>query len=354
MLHRVSEHLARMARDERHSRMTALPRIRRAHTIAVAALVATTLALTACSSGDSGPTENESGQTSSSNYPVTVDSAYGALTLDDKPERILVMSPSYVDMLTAIDIQPVAFATGSIPAADFDSNYPWLEGRYDGAVAADLVTADFKPSLEVIASYQPDLILAHTWSVSDDLYAGISQIAPTYVSSDDGSAATQWTVDMKAIGALTQHADAAETALADFDSVVEQYKDQLANLQNKTYNSIAVRDAGYQFGSGGWLSLMGLQPADTQGTYTDAPLSPENMDQLSADVLLAYTFSDSDRAKFEGDGRFADLPAAKNGTALFGDPAMANAATFPAPAALKYLMDRTVPILETSALNQEN
>ncbi|WP_032368301.1 ABC transporter substrate-binding protein [Rhodococcoides fascians] len=268
--------------------MTTLLRIKRAHTIVVAALVATAIALTACSSEDSGPAENESGPASSSDYPVTVDSAYGALKLDEEPERILVMSPSYVDMLTAIDIQPVAFATGSIPAAEFDSNYPWLEGRYDGAVAADLVTADFKPSLEVIASYQPDLILAHTWSVPDDLYEGISQIAPTYVSSDDGSAETQWTVDMKAIGALTQHADAAETALANFDSVVEQDKERLTQLQNKTYNSVAVRDAGYQFGSGGWLSLMGLQPADTQGS-TQTPPSPPRTWTSSQPTYSSHT-----------------------------------------------------------------
>ncbi|HEY9315127.1 ABC transporter substrate-binding protein [Williamsia sp.] len=330
-----------MIRVSRKRRITAL----------AAATFAATLALTACGGNDSG-SDDESSSAGSSNYPVTVESAYGPVTIDKEPERILVMSPSYVDMLTAIDIQPVAFATGSIPAADFDSNYPWLAGKYEGKVAPELVTAEFKPSLETIASYQPDLILAHTWTIPEDMYEEVSQIAPTYVSTDDGSAATEWTADMKAVGELTQQTEAVDAALADFDSQVAANKERVAQLEGKTYNSVAVREAGYQFGSGGWLALLGLVPGETQGSYTDAPLSPENLDQLSADVLLAYVFSEADQAKLEGDGRFADLPAAKNGTVILGDPAMANAATFPAPGALTYLMDETVPTLEASALNK--
>lgn len=330
--------------------MMTFSRKRRIKALAAVTLAAT-LALTACGS-DSGSDDNTSSSGESAGYPVTVDSAYGPVTLDKEPERILVMSPSYVDMLTGIDIQPIAFATGSIPAADFDSNYPWLAGKYEGKVAPELVTEEFKPSLEAIASFEPDLILAHTWTIPEEMYEEVSQIAPTYISTDDGSATTEWIVDMKAVGELTQKNEAVETALADFDGQVTQNKERVAQLDGKTYNSVAVREAGYQFGSGGWLALLGLKPADSQGSYTDAPLSPENLDQLSGDVLLAYVFSDADQAKLEGDARFSSLPAAKNGTVIFGDPAMANAATFPAPGALTYLMDKAVPSLEGSALNQ--
>jgi iron complex transport system substrate-binding protein len=330
--------------------MNTYSRMRRRATLAAVALTAA-LAVTACGS-DSGGDDDTRSFESSGSYPITVDSAYGQITLDKEPERILVMSPSYVDMLSSIDIQPVAFATGAIPAADFDSNYPWLAGKYEGEVAPELVTSEFKPSLEKIASYQPDLILGHTWTIPEDMYDDVSAIAPTYVSTDDGSATTEWTVDMKAVGELTQQTQAVDVVLADFDAQVAQNKERIAQLEGKTYNSVAVREAGYQFGSGGWLALMGLTPGQTQGTYTDAPLSPENLDQLSADVLLAYVFNDSDQAKLEADSRFAELPASKNGTVIFGDPAMANAATFPAPGALTYLMDETVPSLEASALNK--
>jgi iron complex transport system substrate-binding protein len=326
-----------MIRVSRKRRLTAV----------AAATFAAALALSACGGSDS-----ESDESTSSSSPVTVESAYGPVTLDKDPERILVMSPSYVDMLTAIDVQPVAFATGAIPAADFDSNYPWLEGKYEGKVAPELVTAEFKPNLETIASFEPDLILAHTWTIPEEMYAEVSQIAPTYISTDDGSATTEWSADMKAVGELTRETEAVDAALADFDNQVAQNKERVAGLEGKTYNSVAVREAGYQFGSGGWLALLGLVPGATQGGYTDAPLSPENLDQLSADVLLAYVFNDADQTKLEGDGRFADLPASKNGTVIFGDPAMANAATFPAPGALSYLMQETVPALEASALNK--
>jgi iron complex transport system substrate-binding protein len=329
--------------------MTALPRIRRTTVLAAAALAAA-LTFTACGSSD--PDTDSGNSVPGAGYPVTVESAYGEVTLDKRPERILVMSPAYLDMLAELDLQPVAFATGAIPAEEFDSVYPWLAGTYDGRVAPELVTTEFKPDLEEIASYEPDLILGHSWSIPEDMYDMVSKVAPTYVGTDDGSTITEWTVDMKAVGDLIGRAEAVETALADFDAQVARYEERVPQLKGTTYNSVAVRENGYQFGSGGWLALLGLEPAENQGGYTDAPLSFENMTELSADVLLAAAWTDETRERLEGDPRFPTLPATQNGTVVFSDLAMANAATFPAPGALVYLLDRAVPILEASALNK--
>lgn len=77
------------------------------------------------------------------------------------------------------------------------------------------------------------------------------------------------------------------------------------------------------------------------------------MTDLSADVLLAAAWTDKTRQRLEGDPRFPTLPATQNGTVIFSDLAMANAATFPAPGALVYLLDKAVPILKASAPEQD-
>lgn len=144
-------------------------------TRASTAVVSAVLIFAACGGADSS--DDSSGE-NSGGYPVTVDTAYGEVTLEEKPERIVVLTPQYVDLLTALDEEPTVTNPGDKAGEeDFLEFYEWLEDEYTGDVDAKLLNADFQAAPEVIGSYEPDLILGNVWSVPEEVYGQLSDIA---------------------------------------------------------------------------------------------------------------------------------------------------------------------------------
>ncbi len=81
-------------------------------------------------------------------FPVTIQAANGDVTIAERPERIVSLSPTATEML---------FAIGSgeqVEAVDDQSNYP------AEAPVTDL--SGFEPNVEAIASYEPDLVVYST------------------------------------------------------------------------------------------------------------------------------------------------------------------------------------------------
>jgi iron complex transport system substrate-binding protein len=94
-------------------------------------------------------------------FPVTLDTPAGKLTLDQRPARIVSMSPTATEMLFAIG------AGDQVAAVDSNSNYPEEAPRTD--------LSAYEPNLEAIAGYKPDLVV-----YSDDpgdLAAGLGKLA---------------------------------------------------------------------------------------------------------------------------------------------------------------------------------
>jgi cobalamin transport system substrate-binding protein len=101
------------------------------------------VALTACS-----PTSSAAPSTSSAaHFPVTLTGTNEAsVTIAKQPHRIVSLSATATEMLFAIN------AGGQVVAVDDQSNYP--------ANAPKTKLSGFQPSIEAIASYTPDLVVA--------------------------------------------------------------------------------------------------------------------------------------------------------------------------------------------------
>jgi iron complex transport system substrate-binding protein len=81
-------------------------------------------------------------------FPVTIDAANGVVTIAERPERIVSLSPTATEMLFAIG------AGDQVEAVDDQSNHP------PQAPVTDL--SGFEPNVEAIASYEPDLVVYST------------------------------------------------------------------------------------------------------------------------------------------------------------------------------------------------
>lgn len=320
-----------------------LSTLRRLATLLVGAMLAVSL-------GEAGHASTPAPAFTATNdaeaFPVTVVNAYGDITLGARPVRIVALSTQYADMLAAIGVEPIAYTQG----AQFSGDVPWLTGLATGPADVQLLTVDGTVSAEAIAAYEPDLILGNTWHMDEAVHAELSRVAPTYVGNIVGN--PDWIDTLTAVGELTGEREAAADAIAAVDGLYAEARTRLPGLQGATYNYVGFFGTDFNFGNGSWLEGFGLVPAENQrneqtGTET---VSFENMDQLAADVLAVF-IPGGDFSPIQDDLRYDDLPAARNGTAIFLDTQQALAVTAPGPHSLAWAIELVSPALEESALN---
>jgi iron complex transport system substrate-binding protein len=197
--------------------------------------VALALLAGACSSQDSGgsippdtlTTTSASDATSSTavpdtaattvpddgDFPVTISAPNGSVTIDVKPERIVSISPTSSEVLFAVG------AGEQVVAVDSMSNFP------TNAPITDL--SAFTPSVEAIASYDPDLVFL-SFDPSD-VVAGLEAIGipvilhGTAISVDD--AYSQWEQVGAATGHLAEAAALVAETTADMRSAFDSLPD---------------------------------------------------------------------------------------------------------------------------------
>src|SRR3712207_1067317 len=100
-----------------------------------AALLAVGVLVTSCGSGDTESSGDAAGSSSPSGsgdaFPVTVETAFGAVEVPEEPQRVVALGWSDAETALALGVQPVG-------ASDWlgfggEGVGPWAEGRYDEA-----------------------------------------------------------------------------------------------------------------------------------------------------------------------------------------------------------------------------
>ena len=183
-------------------------------------VVAVTLFATACASDGSGegvpqdmlttastevtartsgaPESTTATQPVDDGFPVTIDAANGQVTIEERPEHIVSISPTSTEILFAIG------AGDQVTAVDSLSNFP--------ANAPVTELSAFTPSVEAIASFDPDLVFL-SFDPSD-IVAGLEAIGIPVILHGTAltvsDAYTQW----EQVGAATGHVDDAAVLVA--------------------------------------------------------------------------------------------------------------------------------------------
>lgn len=146
--------------------------------------------------------------TASSNtgFPVTVSTASGDVVLETRPTRIISISPTATEMLFALG------AGDQVVAVDEFSTFP------ESAPITDL--SGFQPSVEAIASYEPDLVVVSF--DPNDLVASLKAIgipvllAPSVATFDDLFA------QIGQLGAATGNLDEASELIANMQAEIDE------------------------------------------------------------------------------------------------------------------------------------
>lgn len=291
-------------------------------------------------------------------YPVTVETPYGDVTVDDQPTRIVALSLDYVEALISLGVEPIAVPAGYEPG-------PWITD----VIPADseIFTTALAPNasiLEYIASLEPDLIVGDTYLISSDQFDALSEIAPTLTHEDSAGESTtgSWEHLTRTLGTVVGKPSEAERVIAETVALVDEMATRYSGLDGATVafaapaalDSIAAalddQHSGLRL-----LGALGLEIAadgEAGETYEGGRvmLSLENLAQLdAADLLIMGTFSVELQEALRANPLYHALAAVREGRVLELDTPATAAMNQPSALNIPHLLALLEPFLEQLA-----
>ena len=193
---------------------------------ATALLLTLALLISACAvptapAADSSATDASA--TAANAEPRVLTHVMGEITLPATPQRIVVLEWAYVEAVLAVGVQPVG-------VADIEGYHAWVKipATLDPAVM-DVGTRQ-APNLELIATLQPDLIIATSFRVGDS-YDELSEIAPTLVFDNYPTDMTHYENMRRTFSTIAEivgRQAEGEAVLAQMEAKFATARDQLA------------------------------------------------------------------------------------------------------------------------------
>jgi iron complex transport system substrate-binding protein len=321
-------------------------RVRSATVLAVAAL------LTAgCGTGadeDSVPV------TSSGVFPVTVGTAFGDVTIEEEPVRVVALGWSDAETALALGVQPVG-------ASDWlgfggEGVGPWAAGRYDEAPE---IIETLEPSYEAIAALEPDLILDTRSDGTQERYDLLSAIAPTVGQPEGvGPYQTTWQQQLELVGAALGK---DEEAAALQDEVDQAFADAAA--ANPGFEGTEVAVGAYTSEGFGayvrgdsrvdFLEQLGFvnkpEVQDLAGENFFVPVSDEQLSLLDAPLTVVFPIF-VEASEIAAHPLWPTLGSVQQGHAVvLDDEALVSAFSSGSALGTLYALENTVPLF-TAAL----
>lgn len=192
---------------------------------ALAAVVALLLLNVAGCGGASSSSEGDPSSapsTAAGEWPRTVTSEKGDVTIESKPERIVSTSLTLTGTLLAINAPVIASGATSpnTPVSDEQGFFTqWSDVAKERGVKQ--VYSNNEPSVEAVLTEEPDLIIVSATGGDSaiELYDQFAKIAPTLVIGYDDKS---WQELAALLGEATGHEADAEAALEDFSAQVDE------------------------------------------------------------------------------------------------------------------------------------
>jgi ferric citrate transport system substrate-binding protein len=242
------------------------------------------MVLTGCNASQKGTeTEKEeqtSTETEASNVR-TIKHEMGETEIENTPERIVTLELSFVDSLNALEVTPIGIA---------DDNKKDMISKLVGSdIDYTSVGTREQPSLEVISSLQPDLIIADAERHSA-IYKELQQIAPTIVLKSRESTYQENLDSFKTIAEALDQKEAAEKRLSEHEKTINEIKSKLNLDKGLTVLPAVVRDTSFQAHTtssydGELLEKLGMKVA-IQDEQPYVEMNLEQLVEIDPDVLL--------------------------------------------------------------------
>ena len=239
---------------------------------------------------------------------VTVKDAKGEFTLDKTPSRVVALEYSFVDALAQVGVSPVGVADDN----KVDRILPQVREKN---AAWQSVGTRSQPSLEVIASLKPDLIIADP-SRHTAVFEELKKIAPTVMFDSRHESYQENLETAQKIGDLVGKS-------AEMKAKINEHNDYIANIAK----NLGVQGKKASFGTsredkfniqndngyvGSFLTTLGFAPTKLN---SDQAFVEINLEQLVMEkpeyLFIAHYRDESIARKWEAEPLWKAIPAVK-------------------------------------------
>ncbi|WP_308570638.1 Fe(3+) dicitrate ABC transporter substrate-binding protein [uncultured Haemophilus sp.] len=239
---------------------------------------------------------------------VTVKDAKGEFTLDKTPSRVVALEYSFVDALAQVGVSPVGVADDN----KIDRILPQVREKID---AWQSVGTRSQPSLEVIASLKPDLIIADP-SRHTAVFEELKKIAPTVMFDSRHESYQENLETAQKIGDLVGKS-------AEMKAKINEHNNYIANIAK----NLGVQGKKASFGTsredkfniqndngyvGSFLTTLGFAPTKLN---SDQAFVEINLEQLVMEkpeyLFIAHYRDESIARKWEAEPLWKAIPAVK-------------------------------------------
>lgn len=239
---------------------------------------------------------------------VTVKDAKGEFTLDKTPSRVVVLEYSFLDALAQVGVSPVGVADDN----KIDRILPQVREKI---AAWQSVGTRSQPSLEVIASLKPDLIIADP-SRHTAVFEELKKIAPTVMFDSRHESYQENLETAQKIGDLVGKS-------AEMKAKINEHNDYIANIAK----NLGVQGKKASFGTsredkfniqndngyvGSFLTTLGFAPTKLN---SDQAFVEINLEQLVMEkpeyLFIAHYRDESIARKWEAEPLWKAIPAVK-------------------------------------------
>lgn len=239
---------------------------------------------------------------------VTVKDAKGEFTLDKTPSRVVVLEYSFVDALAQVGVSPVGVADDN----KVDRILPQVREKI---AAWQSVGTRSQPSLEVIASLKPDLIIADP-SRHTAVFEELKKIAPTVMFDSRHESYQENLETAQKIGDLVGKS-------SEMKAKINEHNDYIANIAK----NLGVQGKKASFGTsredkfniqndngyvGSFLTTLGFAPTKLN---SDQAFVEINLEQLVMEkpeyLFIAHYRDESIARKWEAEPLWKAIPAVK-------------------------------------------
>ncbi len=237
-------------------------------------------------------------------FPVTIEHKFGSTTIDEKPERVLSLGFSEQDAILSLGVKPIAIRDwfGDQPSA----TWPWAHDKLEGAEPQVLNLTFGELDFELLASLNPDLIVATHSGITAEEYATLEQIAPTLAQSGDyGDFGMPWQEQTLSIGKAVGKEKLAQALVADVENQIAAIAAANPEFSGLSMAMAAPADEGQYWLYGPitppvlMLDSLGFampqDVADTVGEQNAVQISSEQMALFDVDVIIWYLDSEEER-----------------------------------------------------------
>ena len=239
---------------------------------------------------------------------VTVKDAKGEFILDKTPSRVVVLEYSFVDALAQVGVSPVGVADDN----KVDRILPQVREKI---AAWQSVGTRSQPSLEVIASLKPDLIIADP-SRHTAVFEELKKIAPTVMFDSRHESYQENLETAQKIGDLVGKS-------SEMKAKINEHNDYIANIAK----NLGVQGKKASFGTsredkfniqndngyvGSFLTTLGFAPTKLN---SDQAFVEINLEQLVMEkpeyLFIAHYRDESIARKWEAEPLWKAIPAVK-------------------------------------------